>query len=182
MAKSSEPVVLELATLPRAQVGPFLLLGLDKSADKNEITEHWAERIKLARRQLLKVPLEDVNWAREMLNDVDKRIRADAGSLNSDTIDGTLAALGRRYGSEGSGRQWQPLDSEKALADYAPAAEVPDANAVRDGLLVPPVPEDLPALPALLERLVQQPLDPWALDLPRAAGPASSLAPQEALA
>ena len=28
-----EPVVLELAPLPREQVGPFLLLGLDKDAD-----------------------------------------------------------------------------------------------------------------------------------------------------
>ena len=33
MAKN-EPVVLELATLPREQVGPFLLLGLDKEFRK----------------------------------------------------------------------------------------------------------------------------------------------------
>ena len=29
----SEPVVLDLAPLPREQIGPFLLLGLDKDAD-----------------------------------------------------------------------------------------------------------------------------------------------------
>src|SRR5437899_12932608 len=119
MGKSPEPVVLELATLPREQVGPFLLLGLDKSADKKEIEEHWAERLKWARRQLIKVPLEDINWAREILNDLDKRVRADASSLNADTTDGVLAGLAQRYGLEGeTGRLWQPLDSEKALADY----------------------------------------------------------------
>src|SRR5947208_9292191 len=101
MGKSPEPVVLELATLPREQVGPFLLLGLDKSADKKEIEEHWAERVKWARRNLIKVPLEDVNWAREVLSDTDRRVRADAASLNSDTTDGLLAQLGRRYGMEG---------------------------------------------------------------------------------
>ena len=30
-------IVLELAPIPREQVGPFLLLGLDKSADKDQI-------------------------------------------------------------------------------------------------------------------------------------------------
>ena len=37
MAKHSEPVVLELAALPREQMGPFLLLGIDKSAGKSAI-------------------------------------------------------------------------------------------------------------------------------------------------
>ncbi len=172
MAKGAEPVVLELATLPREQMGPFLILGVDKSADKVEIERHWAERIKWARRQppMTKAPLEDVNWAREMLGDADKRLRADAASLNLDTVDGALGQLAQRYGLEegnGSGRMWQPLDSEKPLADYMPAAEVPEISAVRDALTVPPLPEELPAVPALLERLVLQPLDPWAVDLPR---------------
>jgi len=176
MAKSPEPVVLELATLPREQVGPFLLLGVDKSANKKEIEEHWADRLKWARRQLVKVALEDINWAREVLSDTDKRMRADASSLNADTTDGVLAQLAQRYGLEANGQLWQPLDSEKALADYMPAADVPDLYAVRDALVVPPIPEDLPAVHTLLERFVQQPLDPWALDLPRAVGPALSLA------
>jgi hypothetical protein len=68
---------------------------------------------------------------------------------------------------------WQPLDDEKPLADYVPQAEVPDADAVRAALAVPEVPEELPAVPSLLERLVQQPLDPWGLDLPPADGMAS---------
>jgi hypothetical protein len=184
MAKSPEPVVLELATLPREQVGPFLLLGVDKSANKKEIEEHWADRLKWARRQLIKVQLEDINWAREVLSDADKRVRADASSLNADTTDGALAQLAQRYGLEGgtNGRLWQPLDSERALEEYTPAVDMPDVHALRDSLAVPPVPQGLPAVPTLLERLVQQPLDPWALDLPGAVAPASPLASQGSLA
>ena len=42
MTKAAEPIVLDLATLPREQLGPFLLLGLDKSADKDQIDANWA--------------------------------------------------------------------------------------------------------------------------------------------
>ncbi|HTU89217.1 MAG TPA: hypothetical protein VMF69_03890 [Gemmataceae bacterium] len=167
MGRNGEPVVLELDTLPREQVGPFFLLGLDKTADKETFDAHWAERLKWARKGLSKVPLEDINWAREILNDIERRIRADAASLNADTTDGILAQFAQRYGvQEGqAARTWEALDSEKALSDYRPPAEVPDASAVRAALIVSEVPEDVPAVPLLLERLVQQPLDPWAIDL-----------------
>ncbi len=168
MARSSEPVVLELATLPREQVGPFLLLGLDKAADKKAIDAHWADRLKWARKGQAKVPLEDINWAREVLNDIERRIRADAASLSTDTSDGALAQFAQRYGMQGgqASRMWQAQDSEKALADYQPPAEVPDAEALRVALVIPEVPEEVPAVSLLLERLVQQPLDPWAIELP----------------
>jgi hypothetical protein len=176
MAKNTDPVVLELAALPREQIGPFLLLGLEKAADKDQIESNWADRLKWARKQAIKVPLEDVNWARDILNDLDRRIRYDVSSLNVDTADRVLGQLAERYGAAGGqpGRVWQPLDSEKPLADYAPPAEVPDAGAVRAALVVPEVPEQYPAVPALLERLVQgQPLDPWGLDLPLPGGAAA---------
>jgi hypothetical protein len=172
MAKSStaEPVVLELAALPREQMGPFLLLGLDKAASKAEIEEHWADRVKWARRSIIKVALEDINWARDALNDADRRLKADAGSLNADTADGTLTALAKRYGLEGgqATRMWQALDSEKSLADYTPAAEVPDKSQVREAIRVPDVPDELPAVPALLRQFAEQALDPWAISLPPA--------------
>jgi hypothetical protein len=159
--------MLELATLPREQIGPFLLLGLDKTADKETLDAHWAERLKWARKGLSKVPLEDINWAREILNDIERRIRADASSLNADTTDGVLAQFAHRYGvKEGrAARLWQALNSEKRLADYRPEADVPDVNEVRAALVVPDVPEDVPAVPLLLERLTEQPLDPWSIDI-----------------
>jgi hypothetical protein len=177
MSKNGEPMVLELAALPRDQMGPFLLLGLDKSADKKTIEAHWADRVKWSRRQIVKTALEDINWAREMLSDTPRRLRADAASLNSDTTDGTLTALARRHGLEGGQtvRLWRPLDSERDLADYKPAAEIPEIDAIRAALTVPPAPEEVPAVPILLRLLVGQPLDPWALDLSPAGETASPL-------
>ena len=58
MAKAPDPVVLELATLSREQIGPYLLLGLDKSADKEQIDKNWADRVRwrCASRRSLKSP------------------------------------------------------------------------------------------------------------------------------
>jgi hypothetical protein len=169
MAKN-EPVVLELATLPREQVGPFLLLGLDKAAAPEQVESNWADRLKWARKQQSKVPLEDINWAREILKDDDRRLRADAASLNADSSDGVLGQLAQRFGLAGGQASclWQPLDVEKPLADYAPPTEMPDADALRAALVVPEVPEELPAVSLLLQQLAQTPLDPWAIALPGA--------------
>jgi hypothetical protein len=153
------PVVLELAPLPREQVGPFLLLGLDKTAGKEEIEANWADRVKWARKGLIKTPLEDVNWAREVIRDPDKRVRADAASLNLDTTAGVLRRLSERYGGTAAGAR--PLDVEKPLADYTPAGEVPDPDAERAAVTVPDVPAEVPAARQLLERLAREPLDPW---------------------
>ncbi len=168
MPKGPDPVVLELATLSREQIGPYLLLGLDKSADKEKIDANWADRVKLAFKQLLKVPREDVNWAHDILKEIDKRIRCDVCSLNTDTADGILSQLTERYGVTGlkPSRVWQPLDNEKPLSDYMPPADVPNAAEVRAGLAAPDVPEETPFTAELLDRLARQDLDPWAVELP----------------
>ncbi|HYV34385.1 MAG TPA: hypothetical protein VE988_01695 [Gemmataceae bacterium] len=156
------PVVLELAALPREQVGPFLLLGVEKTADKEAVERNWADRLKWARRQLIKVALEDIHWAREILNDNDKRIRADAASLNLDSADGALKQLSERYGGDAAVR-CKPLDVEKNLADYSPAVEMPDIEAVRASIVVPDVPEEIPAARPILEKYLREPIDPWNL-------------------
>src|ERR1700674_3170594 len=91
------PVVLELAALPREQVGPFIILGIDKTAGKEQIEAAWAQRVIWARKHQIKTPLEDVNWAREVINDHDRRIRADAAALNMDTSEGVLRRLRERF-------------------------------------------------------------------------------------
>ena len=98
MAKNSEPVLLELATLPREQLGPFLLLGLEKDASKEDIEAGWAERIKWARKGTFNVALEDINWAREAVTDPQKRIAADASTVNPDTVDGVVNRVIQRFG------------------------------------------------------------------------------------
>jgi hypothetical protein len=162
---SKIPVVLELAALPREQVGPFLLLGLEKTADKDQIEASWARRIIWARKDQIKVPLEDINWAREVLNDKDRRIRADAASFNLDTTDGVLRDLVERYGGEAAAARCKPLDIEKDLADFSWPVDMPDLEAVRSGIAVPDIPEEVPAVRGILEKFLQEPLDPWNLPL-----------------
>jgi hypothetical protein len=153
-------------------MGPFLILGLDKAADHTTTERHWADRVKWARRvpPQIKVSLEDINWARQLMQEQDKRIKADAASLNVDTTDTHLATLSSRYGLSGGEvtRMWQPLDTEKALADHSPQAEVPDIETVRATIISPEVPEEVPTASLILARLAEQPLDPWGLELPPA--------------
>jgi hypothetical protein len=169
MNKAKKPaVVLELAPLPREQVGPFLLLGVDKLADKEQIEANWAQRVIWARKSQSKVPLEDVNWAREHLNDPEKRIRADAASLNADTTTGVLRRLKQCYdGKTVSAPGCAPLDVEKPLAAYTPPTEIPDVAELRSAIVIPDIPQEFPAIQKLLDEYLAQPLDPWKLDIGR---------------
>lgn len=160
----AEPVVLELAPLPREQIGPFFLLGLDKDADQEQIDAAWAERIKGARRGQHRVALEDINWAREVLNDPERRVRADVGSLNADTADRVLRRLTQLYGVA-AGPTWQPLQEARPLADYSPAIEVPDPAEILAGVALPELPLELPIVPKLVERFVPESLDPWTFEI-----------------
>jgi hypothetical protein len=161
---SPDTVVLELAPLPREQVGPFLLLGVPKTADQATVERHWAERLKLARWQQVAVPLADINWAREILSDRDKRIQADTASLNLDTVDQMLQELTNRLATDSPmGVYGQALDVECDLTKYAPAVEMPDAEAIRANITVGEVPEELPAARHILEKFLREPLDPWNL-------------------
>src|SRR5262249_35670404 len=55
---------VELASLPREQVGPFLILGVPKDADAETIEAHWAQRVLWARQGKSRISLEDIHWAR----------------------------------------------------------------------------------------------------------------------
>ncbi len=167
MAKNPEPVLLELAALPREQTGPFVLLGLDKDAGKEDVEANWAERVKWARKAQFNVALEDINWAREAVADPERRPAADAASVNADTTEGVVARVTRRFGlgAKRPAPSWEPLDEEKPLADHRPAVEVPDAEAVRAAIVVPDVPREMPAAARMLEELARSPVDPWSLQV-----------------
>src|SRR5262245_1232045 len=128
MSEEHEPITLALAQLPREQIGPFLMLGLAKDAAAEQIEAAWAQRVIWARKKQIDVALEEINWAREVLRDPERRLQADLLSLNLDTLDGTLARLAERYGG---GPTWQPLDAEKPFAELIPDAEIPDADVVQ---------------------------------------------------
>lgn len=166
MADHEEPIVLELAPLPREQVGPFLILGVDKDAGPEQVEANWARRVVWARKGQLGVPLQDVNWAREILADPDKRVAADAASLNADTTEHTLRGLEQEFGIADAGSPaWAPLDVEQPPLDYTPPVDVPDPEAVRRATAEPDLPADEPAAAVLLEQFARAPLDPWKLGL-----------------
>ena len=157
-----DPIVLELAPLPREQVGPFLLLGLDKTAVKDAIDAAWAQRLIWARKGLIRTPLEDINWAREVINDSERRLRADASSVNLDIAEGVLRKLADRFSGKAAA-SCQPLDVEKDLADYSPEIALPDLEEVRSAIPMPDVPMEMPAVEVLFNEMIQEPIDPWTL-------------------
>jgi hypothetical protein len=161
-----DAVVLELAPLPREQLGPFIILGVEKDADREQTEAHWAQSVIWARKGLAGVPLADINWGREVLNDPDRRLQADVTSLNLDTTDRALRRLAEAFGVAEPGPTWQPRESDTPPADDVSATPVPDPAEVRAAITVPEVPEEFPAVQRLLEHWAAQPLDPWALDLP----------------
>ncbi len=172
MSEQTEPVVLDLAPLPRDKIGPFLILGLEKDASKEQMEANWARRLIWSRKNQIRVPLEDINWAKEIVADFERRTRADCCSLNMDVIDGVIRQITQRYGSgQTTARpRWRPLDVEKPVNCYAPAVEAPSWEQVRASITPPSIPEEAPAVKALLDQLLQQPLDPWSVELPGAGG------------
>ncbi len=158
-----KPMVLKLAPLPRNQVGPFLVLGVNKDATKDVIEASWAQRLIWARKEQMAIPLEDINWAREIISDPERRLRADAMSMNVDTTDGVLQRLKDRF--QGQTKEVvgsQPMDVEKSVRDYVPAIPVPDTAEIRQSLTLPDPPHDFQAIRRILEMEAQEAVDPWA--------------------
>lgn len=158
MPESTGPVMVELASLPRAQIGPFIILGVDKDATKDVLEAGWAQRLIWARRNQIATQLEDINWARDTLNDPQRRMMAEAVSLNVDTVAGTLKRLRLdQFGKAGC----KPIDVEKDLAEYHPDISIPSVDELRRSIVVPQLPGDVPVVPLLLAKMVGEPIDPW---------------------
>ena len=153
------PLVLKLAPLPRNQIGPFLILGVDKDASKEVIEAAWAQRLIWARKGQFTIPLEDINWAREIITDPERKLRADAVSMNIETTEGTLRRLTARFQEASVG--CQPIDVEPNLGDYQPNLPIPNIDEIRAGLQPPTVPRDIPAVQGFLREAYAGPLDPW---------------------
>lgn len=156
------PTSVELGPLPRHQIGPFLTLGVDKDADLNTIEAAWAQRLIWARKDLIAISLEDINWARDALKDNEKRVRADAASLNLETTDGLLRHLRQRFqGKNPDTGSCKPIDVEKSLANYVPSTPVPSLEEVRQTLPVPEIPREAPAVALFIKQELRTALDPW---------------------
>jgi hypothetical protein len=153
--------------VPRERIGPFLLLGLDKGADAEQIETQWARSLIAARRGRTRVGLADINWARTILNDPEARARADIASLNAGTIAGDERATTETAGQSMHGTPtWKPMDDEQQPTDFVPTTVVPDPAEIRRGIVLPIVPADVPGAFEVVRRLLIDPVDPWQLDLP----------------
>jgi hypothetical protein len=158
MPNQSDPVMVELAPLPRNQIGPYLILGVDKDATKEAVEAGWAQRLIWARRNQFSIALEDINWARDTLNDDHRRLQAAAVGLNVDTVAGTLKRLRQEQESRTGCR---PIDVEKNLADYNLEVAIPALDELRRSIVVPQLPSDVPAVSLLVAQMVGEPIAPW---------------------
>lgn len=160
---NDDPILLELAQLPREKLGPFFVLGLSKDATKKDIDRHWADRLKWARKNIVNVPLEDINWARETLSDPQQRIEADVASLSSDLMEGLIETVAKKYHLATADIEptWEPIDDEKDLREFEPEQEIPSIESVSEKIVLPDIPEDLPSMQLFLEPLEAKELDPW---------------------
>lgn len=166
MAGREAPLILKLAPLPRTQIGPFLILGVDKDATREEIEAAWAQRLIWARKGQTPVPLEDINWAREVLCDAERRLRADVVSLTIDTADATLRKLRQQFLEASAAGQ--PIDIEPDLSGYQPNLPTIDAEEFRSQLQLPELPREIPAVPILLREEYAESIDPWGFSLEEA--------------
>lgn len=164
-----EPFVLDIAALPREQIGPYLILGVDKDAENKEIEAHWAQRLIWARSRQIRTPLEDVNWAKEQLLDREKRVLADVASFNSDTCAGDLKQLLEKHGPlEPEAPTWIPVEPPLPDLPPLPAEALPDLDAIRATVALPDIPLAFPTVDRILSKLASEPLDPWSIELPAA--------------
>jgi hypothetical protein len=166
MNEPQDPVVLELAPLARENIGPFIILGLEKDAGTDEIEAHWAQRVIWARKNQFPVALTEVNWAREVLSDPEKRVRADAASLNIDITAGVMQNLARRYGVDSAGPGWKPLEIDQRSENSTPSLEIPDPEVIRKTIFIPEPPSDIPGVKWFLDQFLKEPIDPWDLKIP----------------
>jgi hypothetical protein len=162
MKKDRKPGI-ELAPLPRERIGPFLLLGVAKDSEPEHIESRWAQCVLWARQGKTAVPLGDIHWAREVLRDPERRLAADADSLNADLAGRELQRLAERYHLDATVPVWTPIDPEPIAAD---AGASPDPQSVRASIPAPDVPIELPGVVRWLEDLTRAPLDPWSIPLP----------------
>lgn len=153
--KSTEPQPgIEIVPLPREKAGPFLILGVGKDATAEQIEAAWAQRVLWARQGKTSIPLGDIHWARETLRDPERRLDADAASLNLDTQAGELARLQRLYGLEPDRPSWTPADPE-------PPPDGPDAATLLAQLPLPPEPLEVAGLERFLDDFANESIDPW---------------------
>jgi hypothetical protein len=145
-------------------MGPFLILGLDKDASPEEVDKAWRERLQWVEQGWSNVSCDDLNWAHDVLLDPERRVAADAASLNPDT----LAQPCRHLLTTSESADWEqpswPIldDAWPELPPFPP--DLPENRASEVGAApIPEIPREVPALTRLIKQWLDRPIDPWIL-------------------
>jgi hypothetical protein len=149
--------------IDRDDVGPFIVLGVDKDVDAATLHARVAERLRQIDRGECRFTRADVEWARDVLRDRKSRLRADVDHLNPDLASGALGRLARLYHLDGAPPGWEPLDPEP-VADL-PGLDAIDVQALAAGLVPPEAPLHFPTLDHWAARRLEIGDDPWAENL-----------------
>jgi hypothetical protein len=147
----------------RELAGPYLVLGVDKDVDSDEIEAHYQSQCRAVERGECSWSIDDLEWAKQVLCDPEQRLAADRDSLNPDLASGEVQRLARLYRLDGSPPGWEPMDPEPPI-DFS-ALYVIDSNALASTVPTPDIPRELPAVKAWLDHFSAAATDPWSMEL-----------------
>jgi hypothetical protein len=147
----------------RERAGPFLILGIDKDADAATIAAQFERQRHAVQAGLCHWTLDDLDWARNELQDAKQRLAADLNSLDVDLASGEIHRLARLYSLADGRPGWEPLDPEPKV-ELMPPAAVSVERLVAD-VPQPDVPLEIPAINRWLDQFAHQVADPWTTEL-----------------
>lgn len=145
-----------------SDVGPYIILGIDKDADPATLPEVCARRVEAARAGELTWTEEQIVAALEVLHAPEERLESDVESFNTDIASGEVRRLARLYRVDGGGPAWEPMDPE-------PPTELTELTFDAAGLAAeapaPDVPLELPSVETWLTQYAAGASNPWTSEL-----------------
>jgi hypothetical protein len=163
MSEMPQPVVLELAPLPREQMGPYFILGLEKDASHQAIQAQWELRVHHADAYKSGLSTEDFDWAKETLLDPVRRINADLASLNADTTERKVGRLLQEFGwgSTSLAIGWVPLEILPLRDSEGDEGGLSNLDTRREAISLPALEPSFAAIESVLLDETKVPEDPW---------------------
>jgi hypothetical protein len=147
----------------REMAGPFLILGVDKDVDDAKIESQYELQRAAVERGECHWSIDDLEWAKRILNDPYRRLEADLDNLNSDLASGEVHRLQRLYHLDGSPPGWEAIDPEPPID--LPNNDAIDPLTLTKDIPTPEIPFELPAINAWLEQFAAAITDPWTMEL-----------------
>jgi hypothetical protein len=162
MATSPDPVVLDLAPLPKEKMGPFIILGVAKEATPKEIESAFQERLLGIQAGDFPLGEEDIHWAKERLSDPEDRLNADVVSMNAEILNSPI----RRMNKSDSENSWSSRDATTRFNVTIEEDLQLAIDAITKDLVVPDLEFDVSKLGRLIKESENPSWDPWNPETP----------------